>query len=159
VITIYTNLKGVIGRIVLGVLLLIMLYIIISYGINASDRPPLWALYLMCILFIFFLIGISLSFFGVLKVYADKSSGELTLVRFYSKKTIQRSEISGYYVSVYNTRSGTSYGRIIKTTNNKITELNPGNLKDVLGIDKYLNGLSIENLGEKRSHYPFTSGL
>ncbi|GAC1310831.1 MAG: hypothetical protein NVSMB24_28910 [Mucilaginibacter sp.] len=155
--TIYTNSKVVIGRIVLGILFIVGIFII--YGIASAEDRNTWVLYLLCILLLSLIFGITFSLFGVIKVYADKSSGELTFVRFFSKNTIQSPEISGYYISVYNTRYGMSYGRIIKTTDNKIIELNPGNLKNVLDIDEYLKEQSVESLGEKRSHYPFTAGL
>jgi len=159
-ITINANLKSIIGRIILLIGFIIIIYLIIDYGIpSVKNQDGGWFLYLLGSLLIVLLINVTISFFGVIKVQADKSAGQITLVKLFSKKTILNSEITGYYISVYNTKQGTSYGRIIKTSDNKIKELNPGNLKEVVKIDEYLKALPIKCLGEKRSFYPFTSGL
>ena len=158
--TIFTNFKSIIGRIIILLAFLIAICLVVYYGIVMNEtKNGIVLLYLLTLLLICFSVNICLSFFGVIKVEINKSLGQITFIRFLSKKIISVSEITGYYKSVYNTKHGTSYGRIIKTRDNKIKELNPGNLNEVSTIDEFLDSPSIEFFGEKRSFYPFTSGL
>jgi hypothetical protein len=156
---IYTNLKTVIVRLIILILLAMCEYLIIkNFIINGEHKNGAWVLYFLSLILTFLCVNIIVSFLGVIKVDVDGSLNKITCYRLFSKRVISDSDIIGYYASVYNTRHGTSYGRIIKTSDNRIIELNPGNLKDVSRIDDYLNGLDIEFYGEKRSFYPFTSG-
>jgi len=156
-ITIYPNLKSITARIFVVTLLGIMQYLIIRFGILGNDiQPPRWFLFLFCFLLTLISLALTVSFFGIIKVVGDNSSGELTFFRLFSRKIVQKPEITGYYVAIYNSRyHGTTYGRIIKTNDNKIRELNPGNLKDVSIVDDFLKNQAVEFLGERKSTYPY----
>jgi hypothetical protein len=154
-----TNIKSIIGRIVVAILLIVSAYLIFVFGILSKESEDgRWVFYIIGSLLILIFLNIIVSFFGVLKIKIDKSSGQLVFSRLFSKTMVQSSEIEGYYISIYNTRSGTVRGRIIKTKS-KIIELNPGNLNDLTPLNEYLEGLAIECYGEKRSFYPIAAGL
>jgi hypothetical protein len=111
-----------------------------------------------------FLLGLTfitlfISLFGVIKVEVDEITGQWTFIRIISKLQIDRSQITRYYKTVYNTNRGTTYGLMLEFDKSKIIELNPANLKDVMVLEEYLKQLKIEFSGEKKSNYPFTSGL
>ena len=158
--TIFTNFKSIIGRMIILLIFLIAICLVGYYGIIMNEtKNGIVLLYLLILLLICFSFNICISFFGIIKVEVNKSLGQITFIRFFSKKTILISDITAYYKSVYNTKHGTSYGRIIKTSDNRIRELNPGNLKELNTMDELLDSPSIDFLGEKKSLYPFTSGL
>lgn len=140
-------------------LLLAIIYMIIRYRMDIVKAPPETLLYFLLITLSFASFDIALSFCGIIAVEIDDSMTQIVLIKFFSKQVISTSEIEGYYESVSNTRRGASYGRIIKTRDGKIKELNPGNLMDVTQIDLCFNKASVVYLGSKRSFYPLTSGL
>lgn len=110
---------------------------------------------------IYLIIGLTISFLGVIKVEIDKSIDQLVFITILSRKTINKEDIAGYYKSLYNhTRySKAKCGRIIQFQNNTSKELNPSNLIDIEKLDDYFNYFNIPYLGEKKSTYPFTKTL
>jgi hypothetical protein len=155
-----TNFKNIIGRIIMLCLFVTAIYLAVYYGsIKKQIQNGVGLLYFIITLLIWVSISTILSFLGIIKVEINTITGQIVLIRLFSKKTIEASEVIGYYISVYKTKYGTSFGRIIQTSDNKIYELNQGNLNEVVTVDEYFNNLSIEFMGEKTSFYPFTSGL
>ena len=153
-----TNYTGVIFRFVLLLIMAATVCVFIKI-VKSAPSDGKWLLFMIMILFIFIVLNIGLSFFGIIKVQVDEASGEINFHRLFTQKQILSSQISSYRKSVYNTKGGTGYGLILTVNDQKLIELNPGNLKDVMKLEAYLKQQNIEFLGETRSFYPFTTGL
>ncbi|WP_175404090.1 hypothetical protein [Mucilaginibacter sp. PPCGB 2223] len=125
---------------------------------TTENTDDIWIPYLVCIILSLMGLVILIGLGGVIKIELDNASQHITFIRFFSRKTIENSEIEGYYNCFYNAKKAT-YGRVIKTLDGKLRELHPANLKDMNIMDTYLNDNSIKFLGERKSFYPFTSGL
>ncbi len=126
---------------------------------DKNNHDALWLLSGISLLIAFLIVNTIISFLGIIKVEADPASGKINFTRLFKKEEIAAAEIAGYYVSVSKSRGGTSYGRIIETTDRKIRELNPGNLKDIDDIEEFFKSRSIKCLGERNSFYPLSKGL
>jgi hypothetical protein len=158
-LTIYPNLKSIILRFFLIIVLSVVLYLVITNLIIKGDGKGVGVLYFMCLALVFLIINIVLTLFGIIKVEADETSGEITFSRLFSKKTIHKQDIIAYSTSVSDSRGGAIYGRVIKMKDSKIIALSSVNLQDVTDIDDLLKKHDIKYLGEKRSFYPFSAGL
>jgi len=123
-VIITTNIKSIIGRVIILLCLFTGLYFI-NFGIHQKiDAVPV--LYMLGVILCFFIINILMSLLGIIKVSINTSARQITFIRLFSKQTISDKEIVGFYSSYYNTKHGTSYGRIIKLNGDKVKELNPG---------------------------------
>ena len=127
-ITLQTNLKSIFVRIFLIILFTVIIFLVLTKLIAESNGHGVGVLYFMCLMLLFLIVNVLLSLCGIIKVETDEASGRVTLIRFFSRKSILISNINAYHISVNRSRAGTTYGRIIKMKNKKIIELNPGNL-------------------------------
>lgn len=153
-----TNYKSIVLRLIVLAFLASIIFFV-EKVITTEKADSVWILYLMCIILAFACFSIIIGLGGIIKIEFDEPLGQVTFTRFVSKKTIKNNEVEGYYYCYYNTNKGTTYGRVIKTFDGKLRELNPSNLKDLDIVDIYLKNNSIKSLEQRRSFYPFTSGL
>lgn len=159
-ITINIDFKKTIGKIVMLILIVILICLLVKNGkLDMYQTNAVWFLYIMILCLGYIFISLVLSFFGIMKVEADQTTGLVTFTRIFSKHIISKEEIRGYYISLIHTKRGISYGRIVELKNNKIEELNPSNLEEIENIDIYLKSVDVECLGKKKTMYPFTRGL
>ncbi|MEO8885630.1 MAG: hypothetical protein ABI367_06170 [Mucilaginibacter sp.] len=126
---------------------------------NPIGQPSFYIVLFLILVSSYIFVSLLVGFFGIIKVELDKSTEKFTFIRFYSRSEVLVSDIAGYNTSVFNSRTGVTYGIIIKTKDNKLRELNPINLKDLSGISEYLTENSVQYKGETRSFYPFTTAL
>src|ERR1700712_1497994 len=136
-LTIATNYAGLIVKGGFAVLL-IFLIIGIFFSVPIAQNPILiLPVLLIAILWSFFFLSIVRAFWDVTKVEIDFSLKQMVLIGFFSKEIIPIDEIVCYYKSVYSPTGGTWYGRVIKTKDDMVRELTPGNLKDLCKIDDF----------------------
>lgn len=157
-VRISSNLLNVISRIVGIVLVVLILYLFITFKdefVRRPDKDIIWGLYILILIFLFLLVVLIISLCGIINVQLDKIQGTIMVDRFFSKQTISVNEIIGYYNSYAIDKFKTFNGILILLNNHSSFELNEYNLKSVVDIEKYLIEIKVECLGKKKFWFPF----
>ncbi len=148
-LTLHTNWINVVLRIVALLLVILMEYTtFVKLLLKKENKDIAFGIFNFALLF-FVIIGIVWSFFQILKVTVDKTSGSITLSRLHSTKVITKNEIEGYYTTRYiNPFSQIFRGLILKTINNEFFKLDTANVKSIYKLKQFLEEENFKFLGK-----------
>jgi len=153
-VNIQSNTVNLWGRVLMLLLIPACQYLIIKNGIMDGQTPPIGIvlLYIIVALFIFTFLWVIRSFFQILKVQIDESSGELIFKKPFSTVRINKQDIVGYHTTVYKgSRAKLWFGLLVQTVDNRSFRLTEQNLKSIDPVKEYFQKQNFTNLGEKRA--------
>lgn len=152
--TIPSNITNLISRLIL-LILVVSLLCLLHQLMQVNNQQAIAGLYFLLILFAFLIIIVCISFFGVIKVEINKLDGIITFSRIFSKKSVLKNEITGYYNTFSISKRRIFYGLLIKLENGESVDVNEYNVKSIKEIEQYLAELNIASLGKLRLRFPF----
>jgi hypothetical protein len=168
-LTLPTNSANFIGRLLFLVVTFWMEYLFINLGLKEPNnghvifRISAIHFEFKAIYIIYFLITIIgclvLTIIGSLlsfnKVQIDKANGSITFVKLFNKRTIATVDITEYFETIHRNAFREWYGLLIKTNDNRTTQVAGQNIKSLSDLKEYLDVSKISNAGQKKMKFPF----
>jgi hypothetical protein len=152
-----TNTLNILGRSLMLLGIIACQFLIIKEAVivrQANHEKHIGILYLIIALLTSMIVVILRSFFQVLKVQVDKSSGEIKFTRIFSTLTVYKQDIAGYYTTIYKgSRAKPWFGLLVKTVNHQSFRLTEQNLKSIHKLNEFFEQEHLTFLGEKRPFF------
>ena len=96
-----------------------------------------------------------LGFLSVLKVEAQTTSGEISLISIIKKETISIHDIKNYFDTIHRNNYKDWQGIILNLNSEKTIQIAGQNVDGVLDFKEYLVEKSIPCLGTRKMNFPF----
>ena len=168
-LTLPTNFANFIGRLLFLIVIFWMEYLFINFGLKEPNNGDvifrISAIHFefKVVYILYFLITIigylGLTIIGSLlsfnKVQVDTANGSITFVGLFNKRTISTIDITEYFETIHRNAFKVWYGLLIKTNDNKTTQVAGQNIKSLSDLKNYLDDRKISNAGQKKMKFPF----
>jgi hypothetical protein len=168
-LTLPTNSVNFIGRLLYLIVTFWMEYLFINFRLKEPTnghvifRIPAIHFEFKAIYIIYFLIAIigylALTIIGSLlsfnKVHVDPANSSITFVGLFSKRTIATVNITEYFETIHRNAFKVWYGLLIKTNDNRTTQVAGQNIKSLSDLKDFLDDRKIPKAGQKKMKFPF----
>jgi hypothetical protein len=114
-----------------------------------------WVFLFAILIFLYFLIVVVLSLFGIIGVNLDEKHKIISVKYFLRTEIFNIEDIEGYVVTYFKTRWKEYEGIILKLKNGRSVELSEYNLESLYDFNQYLIKNGVVDLGKKKSWFPF----
>jgi hypothetical protein len=104
-----------------------------------------WVFLFAILIFLYFLIVVVLSLFGIIGVNLDEKHKIISVKYFLRTEIFNIEDIEGYVVTYF----------ILKLKNGRSVELSEYNLESLYDFNQYLIKNGVVDLGKKKSWFPF----
>jgi hypothetical protein len=158
-----TNTRNFVARCFAFPLSIFMLFLIIHYGFKEpnNDHILFWKfkvihlLYFMIAVVLFYMYMQLLGFLSVIKVEAQITSGEITLISIIKRETISIHDIKNYFDTIHRNGFKKWEGIILILHSKKNIQIAGQNILGVPEFKKYLVEKEIPCLGTRNMKFPF----
>lgn len=150
-----TNTGNFIARVLSLFVVIALEYLLIKNGIidKANGGMPVALCYILIAMLAYVFSGIISMLLGIIRVEVRISSGEIMLNRLFSKTIISKSNIDGYYTTIYYNGPGKRWEGILIKTSNRSFRLMQQNLKSIPELKQYFEKENLKYLGEKQTRF------